>query len=403
MRAEIISIGTELLLGEIVDTNTPFLADQLASLGIDLYFLSSIGDNHERLLTALRQAWRRSELIITTGGLGPTQDDITREGIAVLLDEKLKVDPSLKGELIKFFEQRNLEMPQSNLKQATLTPSSVAISNPKGTAPGWWVERDGRLLIAMPGPPTEMQYMWQNEILPKLKNKTRGIILSRVIKTFSVSEAKIDELLTPFLSCSNPTLAIYAKRDGIHLRITAKAAQTKEAERMISKREAEVRAILGDSIWGVDDDTQGSIAGRLLNAKGLSLAVAESFTGGLLINILANIPGNQRFFKGGLVATSEKVKLTLGLDPYLIGSTVSTELATAMASMVRHKLDASIGISLEGSTKSTRNRRYGELVVAINSDQINLNKVQRYTGTSYTKNRAAYIALFDLIKLIKSV
>ena len=255
MKAEIISIGTELLLGEIVDTNTPFLANQLALLGIDLYFTSSVGDNYERLLGALRQAWQRSELIFTTGGLGPTQDDITREAIAGLLGEERKVDPGLKQSLVNYFMHLGLEIPPTNIKQATLIPSAAAISNPRGTAPGWWVEKDKRIIIAMPGPPSEMQFMWQNEVLSRLQQRAGAVILSRTIKTFGLGEGKVDELVAPLTSSTNPTLATYAKPDGIYLRITAKAATPEEAQAMISKREADVRSILNDYIWGLDDET----------------------------------------------------------------------------------------------------------------------------------------------------
>ncbi|MDP2916578.1 MAG: molybdopterin-binding protein [Dehalococcoidia bacterium] len=204
MKAEIIATGTELLLGEILDTNAQFLANQLALLGIDLYFISTVGDNYERLSAALRQAWQRSELILTTGGLGPTQGDITREVIAGLLGEKLYVDQALKQGLVSFFTQRGIQMSPNNLKQATLIPSSTAILNPLGTAPGWWVERDGRVIVAMPGPPGEMRHMWQNAILPRLKDKTGGIILSRVIKTFGVAESTVDELLSPIFCQPHP-------------------------------------------------------------------------------------------------------------------------------------------------------------------------------------------------------
>ena len=346
MRAEIISIGTELLLGEIVDTNTPFLAEQLALLGIDLYFTSSVGDNHERLSGILRQAWQRSELILTTGGLGPTQDDITREAIAGLLGERLEVDPGLQQSIVNYFERIGLEMPSSNIKQATIIPSAAAITNPQGTAPGWWVEKDGRIIITMPGPPGEMQFMWQNEVFPRLQQRAGAVILSRVIKTFGLSEAKVDELVAPLMASPNPTLATYAKQDGIHLRITAKAAQPEEAQEMISSREADVRAILGGYIWGVDDETQEGAVGQLLVAKRLSLAVAESFTGGFLVHILARAPQSRNYFKGGLIATSDEVKVTLGIAPRLVAGGASAELAAAMASLVRRKLNASIGIGI---------------------------------------------------------
>jgi len=406
MRAEIISIGTELLLGEIVDTNTPYLANQLSSLGIDLYFTSAVGDNAARLAGALNQAWRRSELVITTGGLGPTQDDITRDGIAGLLGEKLEVVPELKQNLIDFFARRGLEMPSSNIRQATLIPSAVAILNPQGTAPGWWVEKNGRIIIAMPGPPGEMQFMWQNEILPRLQKRTGAVILSRMIKTFGVSEAKVDELLVDLTASSNPTLATYAKLDGIYLRIAAKADKLEAAQEMISKREAEVRAILGDIIWGVDDETHEGVVGQLLMTKGLSLAVAESFTGGFLTHTLASTPGSERYFKGGLIATSDEVKVALGLEPKMVTGKANAEVATAMAVLARRKLGASIGIGIEGesSPEAISGMVPGTVFVAIDSEQIKLHQVQSYSGRLYQmRRRAAYYALFDLMKLLRSV
>jgi len=403
MRAEIVSIGTELLLGEIVDTNTPFLANQLPLLGIDLYFASSVGDNCERLSRVLRQAWQRSQLILTTGGLGPTQDDITREAIAGLLGEELEVDPGLKQNIVNFFAQRGLEMPLSNIRQATLIPSAAAIPNPQGTAPGWWVEKGGRIIIAMPGPPGEMQGMWQSEVFLRLQERTGAIILSRTIKTFGLSEAKVDELVTPLISSPNPTLATYAKLDGIHLRITAKATRPEEAQEMISRREADVRAILSDYIWGVDDETQESVVGQLLVAKGLSLAVAESFTGGFLTHTLATAPDSRSYFKGGLITTSDEVKVALGLDPHLVSGTAGAEVATAMAILARRKFDASIGIGIEGHTESVGGVAPGTVFIAIDSEQTKQHMGQNYSGRLYQmRRRAAYYALFDLMKLLKS-
>jgi len=406
MRAEIISIGTELLLGEIVDTNTPYLANQLSALGIDLYFTSAVGDNAARLAGALNQAWQRSELIITTGGLGPTQDDITRDGIAGLLGEKLEVVSELKQNLIDFFARRGLEMPTSNIRQATIIPSAVAILNPQGTAPGWWVEKDGRIIVAMPGPPGEMQFMWQNEILPRLQKRAGAVILSRMVKTFGVSEAKVDELLADLTASSNPTLATYAKLDGIYLRIAAKADKLESAQEMISKREAEVRAILGDIIWGVDDETHEGVVGQLLMTKGLSLAVAESFTGGFLTHTLASTPGSERYFKGGLIATSDEVKVALGLDPKMVTGKANAEVATAMAILARRKLGASIGIGIEGesSPEAISGMVPGTVFVAIDSEQLKLHQVQSYSGRLYQmRRRAAYYALFDLMKLLRSM
>ncbi|MFC1915771.1 CinA family nicotinamide mononucleotide deamidase-related protein [Chloroflexota bacterium] len=406
MRAEIIAIGTELLLGEIVDTNTPFLANQLSSLGIDLYFTSSVGDNAERLAGVLRQVWQRSELIITTGGLGPTQDDITRDAIADFLGERLKVAPELKQDIVSFFAHRGLEMPQSNIRQATLIPSAVAIPNPQGTAPGWWVEKDGRIVIALPGPPAEMQFMWQNGIFPRLEKRTGAVIVSRMIKTYGLPEAKVDELVAHLMSSSNPTLATYAKLDGVYLRIAAKAAKFETAKQMISKRETEVRAVLGDAVWGVDDETQEGLVGQLLVARGLSLAVTESFTDGFLTYTLAYAPGSQHYFKGGLVATSAEAKVALGIDSQLVTDEAKAEVAAAMAILARQKFGASIGIGIEGESpaESVSGMVPGTVFIAIDSEQIKQHTVKSYSGRLYQmRRRAAYYALLDLMKLLRRI
>ncbi|MFH1382917.1 MAG: CinA family nicotinamide mononucleotide deamidase-related protein [Chloroflexota bacterium] len=399
MKAEIVSIGTELLLGNIVDTNTAFLANELAALGIDLYYVSSVGDNRERLAGVLKQAWGRSELILTTGGLGPTQGDITREVVAGVLGEKLEISPVLQQNLVNYFTHRHMEMPSNNLKQATLIPSASPLLNPIGTAPGWWVEKDGRILVDMPGPPAEMNLMWRNEVVPRLKEKTGGIILSRVIKTFGLSESKMDEILAPLISCSNPTLATYAKVDGIHLRITAKSDAKAEAEVMIAHCEADIRAAISDAIWGCDNETQGSTVGQLLIARKLSLAVAESFTGGLLTQLLASTNQSRSFFRGGLTTDSVEVKVALGLESQLTEGAASPEMALAMASLVRHKFGADIGVSIEGKSDSADPGATAKIFVAIAGPDTNQQEVQSYTGRLHQmKTRAPCYALFNLIK-----
>lgn len=405
MKAEIMSIGTELLLGEIVDTNTPYLANQLSVLGIDLYFTSAVGDNSARLLGTLKQAWDRSDIVLTTGGLGPTQDDITRDVIAALLGEKTEVDPQLKQQLINFFSRRGIEMPESNIRQATVIPSSTALVNPQGTAPGWWVEKEGKIIVAMPGPPGEMHYMWETQVLPRLQQRTGAVILTRMIKTFGTSEAKVDEMLADLTPSPNPTLATYAKLDGIYIRIAAKAEKEAEARRMVDGREADVRAILGDIIWGVDDDTQEAVAGRALIDKGLSVAVAESFTGGFLTQTLATTADSERYFKGGLIAATSEAKMALGLDPKLAESEDKAEVARAMAVLARQKLDATVGIGIEGESgvEPESGMVPGTVYIATDSDKVDVHTVQSYSGRLYQmKRRAAYYALFDLVKLLKA-
>ncbi len=351
MKAEIISIGTEILLGEIVDTNAPYLAGQLPLLGLDLHWITQVGDNPARVVEALERAWSRSDLIITTGGLGPTEDDLTRESIAEMLGEDMTVDPDLAKWLQGLFTRLGYEMPERSLKQATLIPSARAIPNPRGSAPGWWIKRDDRILLAMPGPTGELQRMWEREVRDELRRTLcTAIILSRTLKIFGLLEAKVDELVSPFLSSTNPTIGVYARPGGIELRLTAKASGQEEAREVIAPLEAQIRSVIGDHIWGADQDTMEKVVGGLLQKKGLTLAIMESCTGGRLADLLTDVPGSSLYFKGGLVAYSNEMKSVFGVDPKLITQhgAVSSPVAEAMAVAARSRLDSDIGIGVTG-------------------------------------------------------
>ena len=350
MKAEIIAVGTELLLGEIVDTNSPYLASQLPPLGVDLYFISTVGDNPARLVELLGRAWERSDLILLSGGLGPTEDDITREAVARLLGEEMRVDPALEKWLREVFASRGLPMPPRNIKQAALIPSAVPLPNPVGTAPGWWVEKKGRLLVALPGPPNELQQMWEKEVQPRLKARLgEEVILTRTLKTFGIHEAAADEALAPLLSSLQPTIGLYVRPDGIHVRLAAKGSPV-EAREALERGEAEVRLVLGDKVWGVDADTLEGVVGRLLVERGLTLATMESFTGGLLAHVITNVPGSSRYFLGGVVAYSNGAKIRHGVDGGLIErfGAVSPQAAQAMATAVRRDLRADVGLATTG-------------------------------------------------------
>jgi len=406
MKAEIVSIGTELLLGEITDTNASYLASQLPLLGIDLYWISQVGDNRKRLVEVLKRAWQRSDLILTSGGLGPTEDDLTREAVAEMLGEKLEVNTELEGEITKFFAQRGVKMPQSNIKQAMLIPSASALNNNQGTAPGWWVEKEGCILIAMPGPPGEMQPMWQTEVLPKLRLRfKKAIIFSRTIKTFGLSEAAVGELVSPLLSSTNPTLAIYAKADGIHLRLTAKVKNQSEAEATISHNEARIKSILAEYIWGVDDDRLEALVGELLIKRGLSLAVMESCSGGLFSSTITDVPGSSAYFRGGIIAYSSKVKIANGVSPKLIADygAVSPEVAGAMAEAARGRLVADIGVGITGvaGPDELEGKPVGTVCIGIDDGKKKKVVAGRYQGDrARIKRRATTAALFELKKVL---
>lgn len=406
MKAEIISTGTELLLGQITDTNSPYLASELPLLGIDLYWITQVGDNKSRIVEALKRAWERSDIIIITGGLGPTEGDITRDAIADFLGEEMHVDSETLKRLKSFFQKLGIEMPERNIKQAFIIPSAKTIPNSQGTAPGWWVEREGKIILALPGPPWEMQTMWSKEVKPKLSKKLGGeVIVSRIIKTAGIPEAQLDEMVSPLLSSTNPTLALYAKIDGIQLRITAKARQRAEAEKMIAQMESKVKAILGQAIWGFDDDALEVLVGNMLRERNLSLATMESCTGGLLASTITDVPGSSDYFRGGLVAYSAQVKAAFGVDAALLAQkgTVDPEVAAAMAKVARLRLDADIGIGITGVAGPTEieGKPVGTVHIAIDAGKKKSSFSALYPPRrGEVKRRAVISALFKLRQLL---
>ena len=350
MHAEILSIGTELLMGELVDTNSSYLASELAKLGIEVRWVTKVGDDPDRLFEAVERASSRSDVTLTSGGLGPTSDDLTRETIARVCGEEMTVQDDLLEHLKSLFAGRGFPMPETNVKQATLIPSAEAISNPMGTAPGWWVERGGHVIVAMPGPPREIQRMWEHEVAPRLKERNAGVaIATRNLKTFGISEGGLDEILSPLFRSENPNLGIYSKQDGIHLRAIATASTEAEAAALIAPVEAEIRGIIGDdAIWGEDDETPESKAVGLLSNEGLTMGVIEGFTGGLLCNNLTEVEGSEAVLRGGVVAgrADALVRLGVGADVIEEDGIASAAAAAAMAHAARENLGSDVGIGI---------------------------------------------------------
>ena len=306
MHAEIISVGTELLMGETIDTNSAYLADELVMIGVELRWVTKVGDHPARLEEAVRRAWQRSDLTLTTGGLGPTSDDLTRESIAAVMGEKMEVQEDLLAHLTSQFEGRGVPMPSTNIKQATLIPSARVIPNAMGTAPGWWVEKEGHVIIAMPGPPREISHMWESEVGPRLRALNPEIVIAtRTLKTFGVTEGGLDELLSDLFSSRNPNLGIYSKPDGIHLRAIATAPTEPEARALIEPMESEIRQTVGHAIWGEDDDTPVTAALDALKSERLTLAIAEGFTGGLISSTLLESNAASGVLSGSVVLSPD--------------------------------------------------------------------------------------------------
>lgn len=404
MRAEILSCGTELLLGHITDTNATYLSQSLSALGIDLYFVSQVGDNLGRIVETLKRAWERSDIIIMTGGLGPTEDDLARESISTLLGETMQVDPKLEAELRGMFAARNANMPERNVKQATLIPSAQVLPNPRGTAPGWWVEKDKHIIVAMPGVPREMYRMWEYEVLPRLEPYTGGLIFTRILRVSGMGESTLEERLDALLHSDNPTIATYAKQDAVDVRITAKSEDKAEAEHMVAEMEQQVRSILGHHIFGVNRDTLQGVIGKILQERKQSLAVMESLTGGLLSSTLTDAQNSSKHFIGGIAAYSVKLKEQMGVPHEVIEKygTISEETARAMAHAIRERLEADYGMGITGvaGPDEQEGKPVGTVHIAIEGpDGVVTAMGPGWRGGREDNKRHAVLAALNLLRL----
>ena len=397
--ADLISVGTELLRGEIIDTNAGYLASELPLLGIELQAMSTVADDKEQFCQLLRQALERSDLVMTGGGLGPTEDDLTRDCIASVLNEEMTVDPELEQQLRARFSRMGREMPAHNIKQALLIPSAKSLPNPRGTAPGWWVEMDNKTIVALPGPPRELKPMWKNEVVPRLKLRFPGEeILSRTIKTFVIAEAMVSELVQPFFELSNLMLGIYSHPDGIHIRMVARGDN---ARQLLDTTEVQLEDILSPHVWGKDNDTlEGIICGWLCR-RGLTLATMEDGTAGLLANIITDTPNSRDCYRGGLVACLDETKNAWGVSSQVIEKygTISAEVAEAMAIAARERLSADFGLSTTpvASVDNPEGKQPGLAFIGVADAKGSRTWQQNYPPTwEGVRDRAAISALFRL-------
>ena len=350
MRCEVLAVGTELLLGQIVDTNSAWIGEQLAESGIDSYEHRVVGDNLDRIVAALRDLISRSEAVIVCGGLGPTQDDLTRDAIAAVMDAELVRRPELVAHIATMFRSRERDMPENNLRQADVPVGGEAIPNPVGTAPGLRCPIGERVVYAVPGVPYEMQLMVRDHVLPDLLERSgeQAVIVSRSLKTWGTSESGLAEMIAHRVDAqTNPTIAFLARGiEGLVVRITAKGGTRVEAEQLVAAEERELRAILGDLVFAVDDDTMETAVVDALRLRGWTLAVAESVTGGLIGARIVNVPGASEVFRGTVAAYATEVKRSvLGVTA---ASVVTTEAAAEMAEGARRVLGADVGIAVTG-------------------------------------------------------
>ena len=352
--AEIISVGTELLLGNIVNTDARDISQMLSELGINVYFHTVVGDNPERLKSAVETARSRADIIITTGGLGPTCDDLTKQTLAEAFGKKLIFDEHEAQEIRTYFSQRlhTHAMTDNNYQQAMLPEGCVPFHNACGTAPGCAFEADGVHVLMLPGPPRECISMFKNCAMPYLRRLSDEEILSHNIHIFGLGESFVEDKLRPLmLRLTNPTLAPYAKEGEVRLRVTAKGRSQEECEALMAPVIEEVRGVIGSCIYGIDTDTMENTVLTLLKERGLTFATAESCTGGLIAKRITDIPGSSQVFLGGAVTYANSAKTDiLGVDPDVIKTqgAVCRDVAEAMAKGARERFRADIAVGLTG-------------------------------------------------------
>jgi nicotinamide-nucleotide amidase len=348
---EVIAVGTELLLGQIVNSNTSTMGAALAERGIDAHYQQTVGDNLTRIADAIRVALDRSDAIVMTGGIGPTQDDITREAVCEVTGREMVFSEDYADRLQEWWSRRGREMPASNLRQAYYPAGAEMLPNPRGTAPGLVLEHEGKLIFCVPGVPAEMEHLMFAEVLPRLASASgeEQVIASRVIRTWGRPESEVAELLDDLYTSSvNPSLAFLASNSEIKVRVTAKAETGAEARLLIEPMEMEVRSRLGESVFGSDDETIERVLMQLLSDRGYTVGTAESMTGGMVSARLTDLPGSSAVVKGGLVAyDSELKRRLLGLSD--VTEVVTSDAAVAMARGARTLLDVDVAIAVTGS------------------------------------------------------
>ncbi len=375
MKAEVICIGTELLLGDIVNTNASFFAKELASIGIGLHYITTIGDNKERIISAFKLASERADIIITSGGLGPTADDITHECIADFLGVEQDLHQDIADKLQAFFRDRGREMVKSNLKQAYIPSGADILTNNYGTAPGLIYNKNGKIILTFPGVPKELKSMWSETAKPYLFNlqPNKSLIKSKDLRFAGEGESAIAEKVSDLLDLKNPTVAPYAGNGEVRLRITAKAESEEKADSLIRPIEEEIKKRFPKFYYGSDNENLASAVGKLLIEKKQTLSVAESFTGGTVAKRIVDNTGASNYFTFGMIAYSEELKIKLlGIEKELIDTygVYSEQVAVEMAKKVRQISGTDWGIGTTGLADNIDQGsvKAGTIFVAISSN-----------------------------------
>lgn len=354
MVVELVSVGTELLLGNIVNTNARYLSEKCAMLGLSVYYQTTVGDNEERLAEVIKTALNRSDIVILNGGLGPTEDDLTKETCAKVMGLPLVTDQHTEERLKEYYKGRKKEdLPESNWKQAVIPERAIVFDNGNGTAPGLVVEQNGKTVILVPGPPNELYPMMEKQICPYLQKKNEEVILSQMVKICGFGESKVEEMILDLIDKqTNPTLATYAKQGEVHLRVTARAATEEEAKKLLKPMVKEIKKRFGEAVYTTDEkETLTDVVVKLLKKHELTVTTAESCTGGLLAGTLVGVPGVSEVFREGFVTYSNKAKrklLDVSKSTLKKYGAVSAQTAKEMAKGGVFATDADICVAITG-------------------------------------------------------
>jgi nicotinamide-nucleotide amidase len=406
LTAEIIAIGSELLAPDRSDTNSLWLTEQLNSIGIEVKLKTIVGDDDARLEETVKDAAKRSKVVITTGGLGPTEDDITRKVVARALGRRLLLDEPLLDEIRKKFASFGAVMPERNSRQAMVIDGAEVLDNPNGSAPGLFVEHEGTAIALLPGPPREMKPMFEKLVLPRLAMKAGHVrVMRRVLRVAGMGESAVDELIAPiYTKYENPQTTILFNRSEIEVQLTARGRTEKDAEVLLDRLSEQLEEKLGKSVFAFRGETMEEIVGLKLSVGGYTLAVAESCTGGLIAERLTNVPGSSKYFIEGVVAYSNESKTrTLGVEPKLLlkHGAVSAEVAEAMAEGVRARARTDYGLSvtgIAGPDGGTKDKPVGLVYIALADDvQTKSRKLKLPGDRNLIRWRASQTAL-DMLR-----
>jgi len=412
LKAEIVSIGTELLFGEIDDTNATYISRQLTSIGIDVNLRHAVDDELAHIVQVLGTAMRRSDVVITCGGLGPTPDDLTRQAITQVTNRALQTVPAAEQQLRDFFAKRHRKISSTNLKQCQVPRGGQLLDNPVGTAPGLLVEHEGCVLIAVPGPPPEMRLMMTKHVIPYLRKRLQEQgempLFTRTLRTADIGEADLAEQLKDILANqSDPALALYASPGEVRIRMHTKAPSQQEANKKLGDLENSIRQQIGEHVYGTDDETMEVAVGKVLTAAGATVVVAESCTGGLIASRITDVPGSSRYFRGGYVTYSNELKQQLlGVPAQILQQhgAVSEECARAMAEGARESSGADYALAvtgIAGPTGGTAQKPVGRVYIAVADEQGTICQQFDWPGTrSQFKHRTSQMALNMLRKRV---